>query len=93
MKLKKSVSTGCGDWHLGWGYGGHDKLGKLSFDGEIFTWTGSSQGRHGQKYNKGAKLVFKEVNNAHEIIESKGSYPEWKEIWKSVAEIRISLRS
>ena len=30
MGKRNPLTTGCGDWHLGWGFGGHDKLGKLT---------------------------------------------------------------
>lgn len=47
--MKKITSVECGDWHLGWGLGGHNKIGELRVEGDVFTWQGRCQGRHGQK--------------------------------------------
>ena len=77
--MSKTKSISCGDWHLGWGYGGNDKIGRLSSDdGVNFTWKGSSQGRHGQKWNTGAKCTFKlGPNDKIEIYNTiKGSAPK-----------------
>jgi len=80
MKNKKSIP--CGDWHLGWGYGGHDKIGKLSIELEplTVTWRGSSQGRHGSKWNAGAFAKFEIVGDKLKLVEQKGSYPAHNEI-------------
>lgn len=90
----KTVSVGCGDWHLGWGFAGDDKIGKLSTqDGVTFTWKGHSQGRHGQKWNAGAKLVFtSDGEQITEIISQKGSHPRVSELLKSVNELSNKLK-
>lgn len=83
MNNIKTISVSCGDWHLGWGYGGHDKIGKLSFNPETnqFIWSGSSQGRHGQKWNAGAVLV---MNKDLKVVSSKGGHPAWGEIMAAI---------
>lgn len=51
MKAKKKLTTvQCGDWHLGWGFGGNNNIGKLTLEGDTFTYKGERQGRHGQNY-------------------------------------------
>lgn len=81
----KRLSTSCGDWHLGWGLSGNDKIGKLSTeDKETFTWKGWSQGRHGQKWNKGAEVVFTLDGDNLDIISQKGSIPRRTELLKGV---------
>ena len=89
MKANKNKSVSCGDWHLGWGFGGNDKIGKLSVNEDgVYTWKGSSQGRHGQKWNKGAYITFKlNDKDGVKVIESNGSHPRWTEIMKSVNEL------
>ena len=85
----KTYKTSCGDWHLGWGFGGHNKLGNLTLnDDETFTWRGHSQGRHGQKSNLGAYLHFKLVNSNIEVIDSKGYSPIKKEILNAVDRVQ-----
>lgn len=91
--MKNKVSAvDCGDWHLGWGYGGYDKIGRLTYKDGEFTWKGRSQGRHGQKWNSGAVLRFTldEPNNpesATTILETKGSYPQWSEIRNAIKQL------
>lgn len=76
-----SNKMNCGDWHLGWGYGGHDKVGRLTDNGDgTFTWKGRSQGRHGSKWNYGAFVTFKLLDGEIEVIDSKGGYPVTKEL-------------
>lgn len=85
----KTYKTSCGDWHLGWGYGGNNKLGVLTLnDDETFTWKGHSQGRHGRKWNKGAMLHFRLVNSEIEVIDSKGQSPIKKEILEAVNRVQ-----
>lgn len=89
MRTKKPLQiVGCGDWHLGWGLGGHNKVGKLSI--EIvqycpinFIWRGSSQGRHGQKFNPAATARFSVFGDKIKITNIKGSFPVYSEIIKS----------
>ena len=88
-------STNCGDWHLGWGYGGSDKIGKLSTeDGVSFEWKGYSQGRHGQKWNSGASVKF-HYNEDGEIVEDErnGNIPRWSEIDKAAKELKLKIKS
>ncbi len=86
MKPKKSIN--CGDWHKGWGFGGNDKVGKLSIetlsDCPInFVWAGHSQGRHGQTWNRGAKVRFMVIDTGLKITERKGSYPDYDQVIKA----------
>jgi len=75
-KINKSIS--CGDWGLGWGSGGKNKIGKLKCEGEnIFVWRGHSQGRHGQRWNKGAWVRFSVTQGKITIIDSSGQCPPW----------------
>jgi hypothetical protein len=54
----------------------------------IYSWSGHSQGRHGQVWNKGAKVVFKVVNleeRTAEEISSKGTTLSFgDDMWKAV---------
>ena len=84
----KVTSVNCGDWHKGWGFGGHDKLGKLHI--EIvedcpvnFIWRGKSQGRHGRTWNHGAMVRFMLTFRGLRITEQKGGYPDHDEILKA----------
>lgn len=84
----KTYSTSCGDWHLGWGYGGNNKLGNLTLlDDGSYKWEGHSQGRHGRKWNQGAFLHFKLVNAEIKVIDSKGQSPIKKEILEAVSRV------
>jgi len=89
MSKKNTLTTGCGDWHLGWGFGGHDKLGKLELLplSNTFMWRGYSQGRWGQKWNMGAFVNFTIDNSTGidriAVISQKGGYPETAELIKS----------
>jgi hypothetical protein len=88
MKAKKSIS--CGDWHLSWGFS-TNKIGTLTMLGpNEFIWKGRSQGRHGQKWNTGAKLHFTVDAdlNIDQTIEEKGSYPRWSEVKKAIVELQ-----
>ena len=93
--MSKTKSVSCGDWHLGWGYGGNDKIGRLSSDDGIsFTWKGSSQGRHGQQWNAGAKCTFTlgpndKIDNFETI---KGSSPKLEELIKSALELKAKIK-
>ena len=85
-KIKNKVN--CGDWHLGWGFGGNDKIGNLAIiDKDTFLWKGRSQGRHGQKWNSGAWAKFERKENRLEVTEQKGSYPKYSELIKSANEL------
>lgn len=82
---KNKLSTQCGDWHLGWGFGGHDKIGKLTLDPMLdsFHWKGYSQGRHGNKWNSGARATFTYKDGEIEYLNSKGSIPVTSELIKA----------
>lgn len=91
--MKRTIN--CGDWHLGWGFGGSDKIGRLSSeDGINFTWKGYSQGRHGQTWNKGAKCTFTlGKNNKFDSFETvKGSCPRLTELLKSALELKAKFK-
>ena len=92
MKNTESFRVNCGDWHLGWGLSGNDKIGNLSRlrDGS-YLWEGYSQGRHGQKWNRGAKLTFKVIDDNIEVISSVGNSPRVTEVLKSVEELERKL--
>jgi hypothetical protein len=71
----KNKTVGCSDWMLGWGYGGHNKIGKLTLNkDQSFTWKGHAQGRHGQIYGEGT-VTFTLDKNEISIISSDGGYP------------------
>lgn len=92
MAKKNMNKTDCGDWHLGWGYGGLNKVGNLTMitppdkkGMASFEWKGRSQGRHGQKFNYGAFLKF--TSDGEKIVkgEQEGSAPVQSEILKAVS--------
>ena len=90
----------CGDWHLGWGFGYHNKIGKLSLDQNTFTWTGRCQGRHGQKgamYSTSFRLTEyygeEPRNYEHdwiEYVDNNGSTPVWSELSVAIAELLLT---
>lgn len=85
----KKISVSCGDWHLGWGLGGKNKVGKLSTeDLKTFTWDGYSQGRHGQKSNSGAQFVFTLDKGSIVEVSRKGLIPLTSELLKSVESLK-----
>ena len=98
MKVTKSIN--CGDWHLGWGLSGNNKIGKLriveDFDindveNAVFGWKGYSQGRHGQKGNKGAFCTFILKNDNVQLIEFKGGLPRSSELIKGAKELLLNI--
>lgn len=93
MKTIKKI--GCGDWHKGWGYGGHNKVGNLEIITEPdcpinFLWRGHSQGRHGSTWNKGARARFMVIDGNLKLTECKGSYPDYDVIIEAA---NVLLRS
>lgn len=88
------VRTNCGDWGQGWGFGGKNKIGKLSTeDFCTFTWEGHSQGRHGNTWNKGAKLVFKLNQGKIDASEQIGGVPNVQALMEGIEELkRLSAR-
>ena len=96
---KKTNEVDCGDWWLGWGYGGNNKIGKLSLEDGVFTWKGHCQGRHGQvgsKYSVQFKLTEwygeEPHNYEHDWIEYVGErkdrLPAWSELSKAIEILR-----
>lgn len=84
----KTYSTHCSDWQLGWGYGGNNKLGRLTLNEDnTYTWRGHSQGRHGRKWNKGAFLHFRLTKLEIEVIDSNGQSPIKSEILDAVSRV------
>lgn len=76
-------NTQCSDWHLGWGYGGQNALGKLYYiNDKEFEWKGTRQGRHGQKYGKYEGKVF--LDDEGKISSVEGSLPTHSEIYKAI---------
>ncbi len=91
--LLMATSVHCGDWHLGWGFGGYNKLGKLTAEQDgVFLWKGHSQGRHGQTWNKGAFARFRMVDGRISIIEQKGSMPIFQEILNSLRDLEAKMQ-
>lgn len=92
MARKNLLTENCGDWHLGWGLGGHDKIGKLTLDPltNSFVWVGYSQGRHGGRWNRGAYIKFT-VDSEGDIrnMGQKGGVPVYSEL-RETAELIIS---
>ena len=81
-KVKK---VECGDWYLGWGFGGHNKLGKLETTEEpdIYIWKGHAQGRHGQILHKRTTTVFSYIDGEIKII-SGHLLPQYSEVIKAI---------
>ena len=87
-----ATSVNCGDWHLGWGYGGYNKIGKLSLqDDGSFLWKGYSQGRHGGTWNKGAFARFSVLDGRIQILEQKGSIPIYQELLNGLRELEAKV--
>jgi hypothetical protein len=87
---RKKVTCPASDWQHSWGYG-TNKIGRVRIvDAEqnIYSWSGHSQGRHGQVWNRGAKVVFRVVNleqRTAEVISSKGITLSFgDDMWKAV---------
>jgi hypothetical protein len=91
-KPKKSVPAS--DWGDTWGFG-TNKVGKLyliDLENMIFEWKGHSQGRHGQKWNAGARCLFKVTDlNKKEYtnLELKGSALTGSHLWAAVRALII----
>jgi hypothetical protein len=81
----KNLTTGCGNWMEGWGFGDCNKIGKLTMLSDVdFIWKGHSQGRHGQKWNSGATVEFSLIGGKIEVKNSKGGYPPVKNLLEAV---------
>lgn len=77
MSKKNLLKVNCGDWHLGWGLGSYNHIGKLELNPltNSFTWRGYSQGRHGSIWNREAYINFTVLDDVITKTGSKGSYP------------------
>ena len=92
MNIEEYTRVSCGNWHIGWGYGNNNKIGKLSKKDGIYTWKGRSQGRHGQKYNHGAWVSFTVSEDSLKVIDSKGGYPDNKTLIDGVVALEQELK-
>lgn len=86
MSKRNPLTTQCNDWHLGWGFGGYDKIGKLTLDPltNTFIWKGFSQGRWGANWNRGSYLNFTVKDGIITKLGGKGCHPVQSELLKSV---------
>lgn len=87
---RKRVTCPASDWQHSWGMG-TNKIGKVKIVDEeqsIYSWSGHSQGRHGQVWNKGAKVVFKvtdlEKRTAEVIFTNGNPLSFGDDMWKAV---------
>ena len=89
MAKKNLLKTGCGDWQLGWGLSGYDKIGTLELEPltNSFKWKGYSQGRHGSQWNKGAWFTFIVTDGKIVEIDHKGNYPITDQLLEAVDRI------
>lgn len=85
----ETFTTGCGDWGDSWGMS-TNTIGKLrTSDFITFEWKGWSQGRHGQKWNRGAYFVFTLNEDGFAVeIEKLHTRPNAKAITTAIAELR-----
>jgi hypothetical protein len=78
------VKTNCSNWGQGWGFGGSDHLGKLSFDGQNFVYTGIRQGRH-NRIIRGKKIVkFSLQDWENKGFDGSNFLPDFKTVQKSI---------
>jgi hypothetical protein len=86
----------CSDWMRGWGYGGHDRIGKLykNEDGS-FTWRGRTEGRHGHTFQSKIITTFT-VSNENEIVISETSkdqtLPDYRDIREAIRILNIPIK-
>ncbi len=91
MATKKSNTTSCSDWHLGWGIG-YTSLGKLTkISDNEYHYKGTNQGRHGQKLGSGSCTIIVEKiisdNDIEYRVENREggfSLPCYSELIKSI---------
>ncbi len=84
----KKLNVGCGDWGLGWGFGGHNKIGRLTKLAEgKYSWTGHQQGRHGHKLTKRYTVTFDYQDNMITNIEGEYSLPVRSELLSAIKDI------
>ena len=84
MTKKVSNTAPCSDWFRGWGYGGNNKLGKLSkLSDTKYSWTGYAQGRHGQKLRSKWTSEFDFVDG--QILNATDSLPDSRDVKEAIA--------
>lgn len=86
--MKTKNYTVCGDWHLGWGFGPHNHIGKL-IKTDVpteYIWKGHQQGRHGQIWNRPTSIRIRVNDKNIEIIDNpkNRSLPDYGEILKAI---------
>jgi hypothetical protein len=87
--MKKLLSIGCGDWHLGWGFAGDDKIGKLFLnDDGTYTWKGHRQGRHGQIIKSKYSRTFN-WDGEKPIGDDISHLPAYSEVQKAIETLTI----
>ena len=85
----KEIKTACCDWHLSWGYGGHNKVGKLfTSDFNTFRWEGKAVGRHGQVYQAKIETTFTLDENNDIVIINGDGLPVIKEILNAIETLK-----
>lgn len=87
-----TLKTFCGDWSLGWGFGGRDRIGKLFLDpdGMLFTWKGYRQGRHGNKSKTYfVDFTYDTVTKEYEWVDGVhlGGLPIQEQVVKSIEQL------
>jgi len=91
---KPKTSVSASDWGDTWGLG-TNKVGKLhliNLDTLTFEWKGHSQGRHGQKWNPGAKCLFQVTDlkkNERTVLSEKGNTLSGKHLWQAIRALII----
>jgi len=68
----------CGNWGRGWGYGTFNKIGNLTLYPleNHFIWSGYSQGKYGNKWNRGAYVIFTLNDGKVTELEQHGEVPD-----------------
>ena len=84
-------SVHCSDWGRGWGYGGNDKIGKLSLNEDgSYTWTGHSQGRHGRKWGYcSTTFIVSEDGSINRT--AGGSLPDFRDVREAIRVLNIAV--
>lgn len=88
-KFETIETAYCSDWHRGWGYGGHDKIGTLclleSATGKRkYLWDGHRQGRHGSRSGS-YRLMFTQEDLDSDSLPS--GLPTKTDILKAIKEL------
>ena len=78
-----AISTGCGDWMRGWGYGGYNKIGRLTKTGRnTYQWKGKAQGRHNNTLRSTWTTTFTLVDG--KITEPTDSLPSYADVYAAI---------